>query len=108
MSDLVWDKGNRKHVTRHGVSVQEVEEVFQRTPYIEPYLPEDADEDDEEQFRAYGTTAKGRYVTVPFTIREEDIRPITAWPMTPKEFKDYADQIHPNALSQGHETETEG
>ena len=103
VSDLVWDKGNRRHATRHGVSIREIEEVFRRDPYIEPYQSEE--DDDEEQFRAYGTTAKGRYVTVPFTIREGGVRPITSWPMTPKELEDYADQLHQN---DDEKTETEG
>lgn len=90
---LLWDKGNRKHVTRHEVSVQEIEEVFNRAPHIEPFLSAD-EGDDEEQFRAYGTTAKGRYMTVPFTIRKNRIRAITAWPMTLQEFENYADKIH--------------
>src|SRR5438309_1474303 len=67
--------------------------VFNRDPYIEPLVSED-EEDDEEQFRAYGTTAKGRYITVPFTIRKDRIRAITAWPMTLQEFEDYAAKIH--------------
>ena len=90
---LLWDKGNREHTARHGVSAREIEELFDRNPYIEPFLPED-EGGDEEQFRAYGTTAKGRYITVPFTIRKDRIRAITAWPMTSQEFKHYADKIH--------------
>jgi uncharacterized DUF497 family protein len=42
---LLWDKGNRKHITRHGVSVQEIEEVF-RGPYVEPFVSEEQDDEE--------------------------------------------------------------
>lgn len=101
MSKLVWDKGNRKHATRHGVSMREIEEVFDRQPYLDLY--EGAEGEEENQFRAYGTTAKGRYVTVACSDRNSQFRPISAWPMTEEEFETYADQIHHPHQSKGPE-----
>ena len=91
MSDLIWDKGNRGHAKKHRVSDEEIEQVFRRVYHVEA---QEIAENDEQEFHAYGTTAKGRYLTVPFNIRQNRIRPITAWPMTPKELTDYAKEIY--------------
>ena len=87
---LVWDKGNRGHAAKHGVIDAEIEQLFRRSYYFEVHEAEG----DEEQYRANGTTNKGRYLTAPFSVRNDRIRPITAWPMTAKEFEDYANEIH--------------
>ena len=103
MSELIWDKSNRKHAVRHGVSIKEIEEVFCRKPVIDAH--EAGEGEEESQFRAYGTTAKGRYVTVAFSERDGFFRPIAAWPMEPEEFEEYADQIH--IYPSDNETETQ-
>ena len=92
MSELIWDKGDQKHATQHGFSIQEIEEVFDRQPFLDPH--EGAEAEEENQFCVYGTTAKGRYVTVACSERSSQFRPISAWPMTEEEFEIYADQIH--------------
>ena len=56
-----------------------------RQPYLDPY--EGAEDEEESQFRAYGTT-------VALSDRNGQFRPISAWPMSEKEFETYADQIH--------------
>ncbi len=92
MSGLIWDKGNRKHATRHGVSKAEIDEVFER-PFVEIVL-EIEEWDTEVQLRVLGTTARGRFVTVTFTERRTEDgtkpRPISAWPMTEEELIIYA------------------
>lgn len=91
---LLWDKGNRKHATRHGVSVQEIEELFDRDPYIEPFCLSTKETTRRSSSGPMAPRAKARYITVPFTIRKDRIRAITAWPMTMQEFNHYADKIH--------------
>ena len=86
---LIWDKGNRGHAAKHGVTDAEIEQLFSR-PYVE-VLREPEEWDTETQLRAYGTTAQGRYLTAAFTERESRIRPITAWPMTKEEFEIYVE-----------------
>jgi len=90
VSEILWDEGNKTHATRHGVSALEIQEVFERK---HAFQFRDA-EDEEDQFRAYGTTRNRRYVTVAFSIRNEKIRPISAWDMERKELEVYASEIH--------------
>jgi uncharacterized DUF497 family protein len=90
MASFDWDKHNTAHIARHNVKPLEVEEVFAR-PYV--IVPNDS-EDDEDRFLIQGITARGRYLTVAFTERKGRIRPITAWDMTRKDLKLYADEIH--------------
>jgi uncharacterized DUF497 family protein len=85
-----WDEQNVAHIARHDVTPQEIEELFGR----DPVLGEDESTGDELRFRAYGITAAGRLLTVPFTVRAGMVRPITAWEMSRKEKKLYAQEIY--------------
>lgn len=85
-----WDAGNRKKCQKHGVSVEEIEELFHRDPAVY------ADPDHslvEQRLRAIGRTAERRAVLVAFTIRETGggahIRPISARYMHKKEVDRY-------------------
>jgi predicted DNA binding CopG/RHH family protein/uncharacterized DUF497 family protein len=74
-----WDRGNRKKCQKHGLSITEIESVFDRPVVI---LPDKENPHGERRFRAIGTTAKGRNAFVVFTQREGGdgvlIRPISA------------------------------
>ena len=85
-----WDAGNRKKCQKHGVTVEEIEELFHREPAVY------ADPDHslvEQRLRAIGRTAAKRPVLVAFTIRETGegarIRPISARYMHKKEIDRY-------------------
>jgi len=56
-SGFDWDSGNRDKCQKHGVSLAEIEGIFQRQVAI---LPDEAHSDEERRFRAIGWTAKGR------------------------------------------------
>lgn len=92
-----WDSGNTDKCLKHGVTVEEIEGLFERPVII---LPDRAHSKTEERVRAVGKTAAGRYIFLVFTIRERDgkryIRPISARYMHQKEIDSYEeDQENP-------------
>lgn len=74
-----WDDGNRGKCRQHGVSVAEIESLFDRPVLI---VPDEMHSTSEERLRAIGKTARGRSIFLVFTIRERNgerlIRPISA------------------------------
>ena len=85
-SGIQWDRGNRAKCQKHGVTIAEIEHLFQNDPGIAP----DIDHSQEEaRFFAIGKTGEGRSVFVVFTIRGDAIRPISARYMHPKEVARY-------------------
>jgi|SRR5882724_3351486 len=91
-----WDRGNRKKCQKHGLSLAEIESVFDRPVVI---LPDAENSKDERRFRAIGTTANGRNAFVVFTQRKGGdgvlIRPISARYMHKKEV-DLYEKTYPN------------
>lgn len=87
-SGFEWDDGNWPKCAKHGVSKDEIEEIFHLTPAI---LPDP--HPDEPRMRAIGKTEKGRYVFLVFSFRLRDgrnvIRPISARYMHKKEIDHY-------------------
>jgi uncharacterized protein len=85
-----WDRANREKCKQHGVSIREIESVFEKPIAV---VPDPAHSRSEERFKAIGTTADGRYLFVVFTLRSRDgealIRPITARYMHRKEVDYY-------------------
>jgi uncharacterized protein len=85
-----WDSGNRDKCQKHGVSLQEIEGLFERPVMI---LPDQAHSTTEQRSLAIGKTEAGRYVFLIFTIRERDgksyVRPISARYMHKKEIEAY-------------------
>ena len=89
---FIWDAGNRSKCQKHGVSIEEIEELFNGDAlHIEPDLQNSVAE---ERFNAIGMTAKGRYIFLVFAIRNHEIesliRPISARFMHKKEIAHYA------------------
>jgi uncharacterized DUF497 family protein len=86
-----WDAGNWPKCGKHGVSREEIEEVFTGLPAImaDPHLTEPRQ-------RAIGQTQAGRYVFVVFMFRESDqktlLRSISARFMHQKEIDHYEKQ----------------
>ncbi len=88
ISGFSWDTGNWPKCGKHGVSKEEIEELFRLTPAVMPDpFP------DEPRLRAIGKTSKGRYIFLVFIIRSHDkenfIRPISARYMHKKEIEHY-------------------
>ena len=75
---LVWDAFNVVHIQKHGVSVQEVEDVFQSD--VCTLAGHDG------RLLVLGTTKDSRYLTVVLdSITDESAYVVTARPMSGKE-----------------------
>ena len=86
-----WDRGNRRKCRKHGVSKEEIEELFLSDPDI--YADPDHSAT-EQRLRAIGMSSSGRWVFVAFALRERHgqtlIRPISARYMRAREIRNYA------------------
>ncbi len=83
-----WDHGNeRKSSDEHNVSKQEAEQVFFNQPLL--LLEDNVHSQKEIRFHALGRTDNNRKLHISFTIRENQIRVISARPMHRKESKNY-------------------
>jgi uncharacterized DUF497 family protein len=89
-----WDRGNRAKCQKHGVSVAEIEQVFDRPVAV---FPDPAHSDMEDRFKAIGQTDAGRTILIVFALRETAgarlIRPISARYMHAKEIVHYEKEI---------------
>jgi uncharacterized DUF497 family protein len=89
-----WEEANRAKCTRHGVSIEETEGVFQGEVWV---IPDVAHSDREVRLLGIGRTAAARFVFVAFTLRMRDgerwIRPISARFMHAKEIRHYEAEI---------------
>jgi len=87
-----WDAGNRAKCQSHGVSIAEIEALFQNGPRIAP----DPKHSKEDRMIAVGRTRAGRPVFVGFTLRSKEgrrfIRPVTARYMHAKEIVAYEEE----------------
>jgi uncharacterized DUF497 family protein len=92
-----WDAGNRKKCRKHGVSEQEITDIFRGDVAIFPDLTHSTHE---QRFHAVGRNPQGRHVFLVFTLRQQGgstlIRPISARYMHQKELRRYEKDIsHP-------------
>jgi len=89
-----WDEANRAKCTRHGVSIDEIESVFQGEVWV---FPDVAHSDRESRLLGIGRTATARFVFVAFALRVRDgerwIRPISARYMHAKEIRHYQAEV---------------
>jgi len=93
ISGFDWDEGNRTKCQKHGVSIAEIEALFERTVLV---LPDEAHSHSEERVRAIGRTEGGRFIFLVFTMRESDgerlVRPISARYMHSREVRRLEDE----------------
>src|SRR5690606_13536811 len=86
-----WDAGNLAKCQKHGVSIDEIEQVFGGTPRYAPDLLHSTAA--EQRFVAVGRNRTGRPVFVVFTLRDKEgrpwVRPISARYMHAKEAARY-------------------
>lgn len=89
-SGFDWDSGNLAKCQKHGVSIKEIESLFEGPIVI---LPDPDHSVTERRFRAIGRTAEGHAVFVVFTQRQPGgdllIRPISARYMHQPEVASY-------------------
>ena len=90
VSGFDWDDANRGKCQRHGVTLAEIEQVFQGNVAVAPDLKHSAGED---RMIAVGRTNEGRSLFVAFTLRTINrrhlIRPVSARYMHAKEIAAY-------------------
>lgn len=83
-----WDEGNWPKCGKHGLSREEIEQVFMGTPAVMP-----DPNPSEPRLRAIGKTKTGRYAFIVFMLREigdkRMLRPISARYMHQKEIDHY-------------------
>lgn len=91
-----WDKGNiDKNLKRHGVADREAEEVFEGE--VKFIFEDEKHSLIEKRYMVWGTTRKGRKLSVFFTIRKDKIRIISARDMHKKERRAYEEKIQTTA-----------
>ena len=88
--DFDWDDGNFDKCCKHGVTVDEIEELLLGEPLV---ADDPLHSESEPRFRAIGRCASGRHVFVAYTFRFRDgqrlIRPVSARYMHLKEVRFY-------------------
>ena len=92
ISGFQWDKGNKAKCQKHGVSLATVEGIFSAGVII---LPDVEHSLNENRYRAIGKDSERRSVFVVFTIRGDELRPISARYMHQKEVESY-EKDYPN------------
>jgi uncharacterized DUF497 family protein len=84
-----WDDDNVEHLALHGISVREVEELFEQ-----PILRRRGGTDAPDRFRMLGRTAAGRYLAIVVQDKGQGvIRPFTGWEMSRNEREIYNRQV---------------
>ncbi|MFN8634206.1 MAG: BrnT family toxin [Chloroflexota bacterium] len=79
--DFEWDDDNVEHLARHGISPDEVEDLFEG-----PILRRRGGTDAPDRVRVLGRTAAGRYLAIIYQEKGRGlIRPFTGWEMRPHE-----------------------
>lgn len=85
-----WDEGNRdKNWISHQVTTVECEEVFFNLPIL--LQPDPTHSHTEARYYALGQTNAGRQLFIAFTIRNDNIRVISAREMSRKERRVYGE-----------------
>jgi len=88
-SGFQWDAGNAtKNWELHRVAQAEAEQVFFNRPLL--IAPDAGHSQYERRFAALGQTSQGRCLLVIFTVRETNIRVISAREMSRQERRTYA------------------
>jgi len=70
-----WDSGNTRHIARHGITGAEVEEIFAHDPAAIGFETIEG----EGRWTVIGHTNSLRFLVVVWTMRGQDVRPITAF-----------------------------
>jgi uncharacterized protein len=82
-----WDIGNLEHIKKHGIKIDECEQVFFNKPFV--LNQDEIHSQTEDRFRVYGQTDKNRLLTLIFTIRSNKFRVISARAQSKKERREF-------------------
>ncbi|MBI4035007.1 MAG: BrnT family toxin [Candidatus Chisholmbacteria bacterium] len=86
-----WDNSNKdKNWHKHRVKFRECEQIFSHTPI--KIFPDPKHSQAERRFLAYGVTGKSRKLAIIFTIRNKQIRIISARDQNKKERQVYEEK----------------
>jgi hypothetical protein len=83
--EFEWDAENKKHIARHSITPEEVEEAV----LIEPLEAGVQQHESEERVLCFGRTKSGRLLTVLHTERRGKTRIVTAYEMTKEQQRLY-------------------
>lgn len=87
-----WDDGNStKNLLKHGITIEEAEEIFEQIEAIRVLGEQVSPPTAEPRFGLLGLTKEGRHLFVCFTLRGTGIRIISIREMNQKEKKLYAE-----------------
>lgn len=93
MLEFQWDDANQKHVVEQyplrANTVQEVESIFDDTCFRA--IPDRVDSRGEQQYNGVGLSNQNRLLFVAFSIRNNQIKPISCRPASRKERNRYAE-----------------
>ena len=80
-----WDAANLRHLARHAISPDEAEQCYRNDPLIveEQFIS------GEVRYLALGETDAVRRLAFVFTIRQDRVRFVTAYPMTLQQQETY-------------------
>ncbi len=96
ISGFDWDQANRQKCQKHGVSIAEIERLFDLPLPIRPDIKHSVTE---QRLNAIGKSITGRSIFLAFTLRKRDgktfIRPISARYMHKNEVRHYEEE-NPN------------
>ena len=86
-----WDEGNiDKSFKKHGVTVEEAENVFYSKPSV---LLEDKEHSGlEKRCLVLGKSENGKFLSITFTLRKGKVRIISSRPMSRKERRLYTEK----------------
>jgi uncharacterized protein len=97
VSGYDWDSGNYEKCQKHGVSIEEIEQLFLSDHKIAPDIKHS---EAEQRFLVMGKSTKDKYIFVAFTLRKKEeqtfIRVISARYMHDKEVKKYEENFTKN------------
>jgi hypothetical protein len=83
-----WDKGNVGHISAHGITPAEIEQVFKNGVF--PVTEEIDDQSGELRETVIGETDAGRVLVVVWTERKRKVRTVTSFPANRKARRIYA------------------
>lgn len=86
-----WNPGNNiKNYTKHGISCEEAESVFQDEKRLD--FPDPLHSHSEDRFITLGKSNRPRILFVAWTLRRKSVRIISARPASRKERKVYEEK----------------
>jgi uncharacterized protein len=83
--EYVWDQANIGHIARHRVKPGEVEQVLTNDPLEIDFEVIGG----EQRWTSVGHTNALRVLLVIWTVRNQSIRPVTAYPVTKRTAREY-------------------